>query len=148
MSCRRGRIALPEQRGAVDPTRLEALVSILDAIAGEGTGSPSSLPVRKGDSIEPAPLRLILYFESHDAGLRWCTATSSGEMRERLYELEERLPTVRFARVSKSAIVNLSTVREVHRWFGRRLLLRFSMEGRQIEVSKHVVRIFKDRLGL
>jgi DNA-binding LytR/AlgR family response regulator len=69
-------------------------------------------------------------------------------MRERLYELEARLPLSRFARVSKSAIVNLGAVREVHPWFGRGLLLRFGYEGRQVEVSRGYVKALKDRLGL
>jgi len=131
-----------------DPTRLEALVGFLDAVAGHGPGSPATLAVRRGDRIELVQLRLVLYFETSEAGLLCYTATSSGEVRERLFELEERLPAARFVRVSKSAIVNLAAVREVHPWFGRRLLLRFGVEGRQVEVSKNYVRILKERLGL
>ena len=92
-----------------------------------------SIALREGERIELVPLRSVLYFEAEGQAVRCYAASSSGEVKERLYELEERLPSSRFARVSKSAIVNLGAVREVHPWFGRSLLLRFAAEGRQVE---------------
>lgn len=131
-----------------DPEHAEAVIPILDALAGRCPEPIASVAVRREDRIELVPLRQILYFETEGSSVRCYTATTSGEVRERLYELEERLPASRFSRVSKSAIVNLGAVREVHPWFGRRLLLRFGLQNRQVEVSKNYVRVLKDRLGL
>jgi DNA-binding LytR/AlgR family response regulator len=145
-----------------DPERLEALPALLDAFLGKEEqldraqdpppgaerGSTQSIALRLGDRIELVPLKSVLFFEAEGQSVRCFAATSEGEVRERLYELEERLPGSRFARVSKSAIVNLGAVREVHPWFGRSLLLRFGVEGRQVEVSRNYVGVLKDRLGI
>jgi len=131
-----------------DPTRIEALPLALDTIAGLSNDSPRSIALRREERIELVPLRAVLYFEAEGPAVRCFTVASSGEVKERLYELEDKLPASRFARVSKSAIVNLGTVREVHPWFGRGLLLRFGYEGRQVEVSRSYVKVLKDRLGI
>ena len=131
-----------------DPGRLEALLPLLDSLSRCRAEGARSVALRQGDRIELAPLKAILYFEAEGATVRGFTASASGELRERLYELEEKMPSERFARVSKSAIVNLGAVREVHPWFGRGLLLRFGVEGRQVEVSRNYVRSLKDRLGI
>lgn len=131
-----------------DPSRLEALPPLLDALSGKCAEAPQAIALRMDGRIELAPLRAVLYFEAEGQTVRCFTSGFYGEVRERLYELEERLPASRFARVSKSAIVNLGTVREVHPWFGRSLLLRFGVEGRQVEVSRNYIRTLKDRLGI
>lgn len=133
---------------AFDPERLEELPPFLDALAGRCPESASSVALRAGDAIELLPLKAVLFFEAEGQAVKCYAASSSGEVKERLYELEERLPSSRFARVSKSAIVNLGAVREVHPWFGRSLLLRFGVEGRQVEVSRNYVSMLKDRLGI
>lgn len=131
-----------------DPARLDALLPVLDALSRSRSEPRPTIALRREERIELVPFKSILYFEAEGATVRGFTASASGELRERLYELEERLPSDRFARVSKSAIVNLGAVREVHPWFGRALLLRFGTEGRQVEVSRNYVRNLKDRLGL
>lgn len=131
-----------------DPGDIAALVPVLDAMAGRRGEPPASIAIRRDGRIELVPLKQALYFESGAFGVRCVTAVAEGEVREKLYELEERLPGARFCRVSKSAIVNLGAVKEVHPWFGRRLLLRFGAPNRQVEVSKNYVRVLKDRLGL
>jgi Response regulator of the LytR/AlgR family len=131
-----------------DPARIEALPRLLDSLAGQSSELPRQIALKATSGIELAPLKSVLYFEAEGPTVRCFTNSSSGEVKERLYELEERLPAARFARVSKSAIVNLGAVREVHPWFGRGLLLRFGCEGRQVEVSRNYVKVLKDRLGI
>jgi DNA-binding LytR/AlgR family response regulator len=131
-----------------DPDHPDALIPFLDALSSRCQDPVTSVAVRRENRIELVPIRQILYFETLGAGVRCYTASGAGDVRERLYELEVRLPAARFIRVSKSALANLGAVREVHPWFGRRLLLRFGVPDRQVEVSKNYVRILKDRLGL
>ena len=142
-------IDFPEPVALVfDPQRLEALPAFLDSLAAREAGVAQSIALRSGDCLELVPLKSVLYFEASKQAVRCYASSCSGEVKERLYELEARLPRSRFARVSKSAIVNLGAVREVHPWFGRSLLLRFASEGRQVEVSRNYVGILKDRLGI
>jgi len=138
-----------------DPERLGELPALLDLLAprrperGYGRAPQAqSVAMRSLERIEIAPLEAVLYFVAEGQIVRCFTAEAAGEVRERLYELEDRLPPSSFMRVSKSAIANLDAVREVHPWFGRGLLLRFGREGRQVEVSRNYVGVLKDRLGL
>jgi DNA-binding LytR/AlgR family response regulator len=131
-----------------DPSQLEALPHGLDAIAGLSNDSLRPIAIKGQNGLELVPPKAVLYFEAAGQAVHCFTSTTSGEIKMRLYELEDRLPASRFARVSKSAIVNLGAVREVHPWFGRSLLLRFGYEDRQVEVSRSYVRVLKDRLGI
>lgn len=131
-----------------DPLRLDQLQAFLDACSGPCPDSPRTIALKGKEGFGLIPLRSVLYFEADGALVQCFTPNLAGEVRERLYELEEKLPASRFVRVSKSAIVNLSAVREVCPWFSRSLLLRFGFEGRQVEVSRNYVRTLKDRLGL
>ncbi len=55
------------------------------------------------------PLADILFFEAEEGSVRAHTETESFEVRSKLYELEESLPSF-FLRISKSAILNVKKV--------------------------------------
>jgi DNA-binding LytR/AlgR family response regulator len=74
--------------------------------------------------------------------------TNEYRIKDKLYELEARLPQNRFLRVSKSYIVNIDNVNEIIPWFGRRLILRFVDGKREIEVSRNYVKNLKEYLGM
>ena len=69
-------------------------------------------------------------------------------MKEKLYELEGKLPRSQFIRVSKSYIVNIGNVKEIIPWFGGRLILRFTSGNKEVEVSRSQVKSFKEFLGM
>jgi two-component system LytT family response regulator len=50
-------------------------------------------------------------------------ARESHRFRRTMEQTLERLPPDRFVRVHRSAIVNLSRIRQVHDWFGGHLLV-------------------------
>ncbi len=75
-----------------DPARLEALLPVLDALARSRPEPRSTIALRREERIELVPLKSILYFEAEGATVQGFTASAEGELRERLYELEEWLP--------------------------------------------------------
>ncbi|KGX86081.1 LytTR family DNA-binding domain-containing protein [Pontibacillus litoralis] len=90
----------------------------------------------------------ILYFEAVDSSV-WChTGTEVYRLKDKLYQLEERLPSDRFIKVSRSFIVHIDSVTRIIPWFNRRLLLKFEQSKKEVEVSKNYVGHFKEFLGM
>ncbi len=90
----------------------------------------------------------IFYFEARGNYTFCITEDGEYKVKEKLYELEARLPQIKFIRVGKSFIANIENVKEIVPWFGRRLILKFADRKREIEVSKNYVKSFKEFLGL
>ncbi|MFD2672654.1 LytTR family DNA-binding domain-containing protein [Marinicrinis sediminis] len=90
----------------------------------------------------------ILYFEAVDSHLLCHTADGVYRMKERLFQLEERLPGDRFIKVNRSYVVNIDNVSKIIPWFHRRLLLKFNDSKKEVEVSKNYVAAFKAFLGM
>jgi DNA-binding LytR/AlgR family response regulator len=67
--------------------------------------------------------------------------------RLRLYQLEERLPTSGFARISNSEIVNLKKVRDFDLSFSGSICVRF-IDGTTTYVSRRYVAKIKTILGM
>lgn len=90
----------------------------------------------------------VLYFEALDTSVYCNTADESFKVKEKLYELENTLPSNQFIRVSKSFIVNVLNIKEIIPWFNRRLLLRFEGTKKEIEVSRNYTMAFKRFMGI
>lgn len=100
------------------------------------------------DKYEIVPFDRIHYFEGRGNSVVCITADCEYKVKSKLYELEERLPQNRFIRISKSLIVNISSVSQIIPWFGRRLVLRFTGSKNEVEVSRSYVKNFKNFLGI
>lgn len=92
-------------------------------------------------------LEQVFYFEARDNNTFCVTPTGECRIKEKLYELEAKLPPDKFIRVSKSFIVNIENVKDILPWFGRRLILRFTDSKLEVEVSKNYVKAFREFLG-
>lgn len=130
-----------------DPKRLNEVPRILDTLTAHPQGK-AVVTLHLDGTIKLISAREILYFHADGNNVHAYTKEIVGEVKGRLYELEEKLPSSRFVRISKSAIVNLGAITEVRPWFGRNILLRFGIENRQVEVSRLFVSALRARLGL
>lgn len=131
-----------------DGNNLNHLIELLDKLSKPVEGYPEGIIGRISDErLEIVPYRQICYFEAQGNNVVCVTPGGSYQVRDKLFELEEKLPAGRFIRVSKSLIVNIANVKEIIPWFGRRLVLRFELIPAEIEVSKNYVRSFKEFLG-
>lgn len=90
----------------------------------------------------------ILYFEAVNSGVLCHTGVDVFELKEKLYQLEARLPSDRYIKVSRSFIVHIDAVSRIIPWFNRRLLLKFEHSRKEVEVSKNYVGRFKEFLGM
>ncbi|MGF7058536.1 LytTR family DNA-binding domain-containing protein [Brassicibacter mesophilus] len=90
----------------------------------------------------------ILHFEARSSYVICRTKKGEYKIKERLYEVEARLPDDQFIRTSRSFIVNIHKVSTIAPWFNRRLLLTFDDTEATVEVSKNYVTAFKTFLGM
>jgi DNA-binding LytR/AlgR family response regulator len=135
-------------------TSLGQLVDLLDKLARVTEDSPNTIIGKsKDESYQIIAYPQVYYFEARGINV-FCIAagvdhnSSEYRIKDKLYELEARLPQNRFLRVSKSYIVNIDNVNEIIPWFGRRLILRFVDGKREIEVSRNYVKNLKEYLGM
>ncbi len=127
---------------------ISQLLEFLDCLKTSGDETEAIVGRTGDESYTMIPYKQICYFEARGNSVFGITVENEYRVKERLYELEARLPQKRFIRVGKSFIVNIGNVREIIPWFGRRLILRFNGCKNEIEVSKSYSKNFKEFLGL
>jgi DNA-binding LytR/AlgR family response regulator len=88
-------------------------------------------------------------FHFHSEGDIVFATTSEGafKVREKLYELEEVLPSNKFIRLSKSVIANLSEISHFSPSFNGTLLVQFKTGGKEY-ASRHYVGKIKEVLKI
>lgn len=105
------------------------------------------LTVSKGDRIFQVQPSDIYYFEAVDNKVFACMEKEVFDIRNKLYELEERLKNTDFFRASKSTIINLAKVKDICPAFNGRFEVRME-NGEKLIVSRQYVPCLKDKLGL
>lgn len=103
-----------------------------------------SVPVSKNGAMSKLLLGEIFYFESVDEKTFVYTETEVYECDYRLYEIEEKLEKYSFARISKSAIVNIRKIREIKPQLNGRFEAVLDNDERQI-VNRHYVSGLKEK---
>jgi len=138
----RVRSRLGERRGGYLDERLEAVLAELRAreqyaerLLVKGDGRVSVVQVDEVDWIEAA-----------DNYARVHTARGRYLVREPIKSLERKLNPRRFARVHRSAIVNLARVRELQPMFGGEYVIILST-GAKLTLSRGYRDAFRERLG-
>jgi len=102
----------------------------------------------ENENYEIIPFEEVCYFEARGNYVFCITGSSEYRVKEKLYELDKKLPVEYFIRISRSYIVNINNVKQIIPWFGRRLALKFNNCKKEVEVSKNYVKNFKKFLGL
>ena len=93
------------------------------------------------------PMKDIFYFESVDGKVFFYTSHECYESTAKLYKIEETLQNTKFARISKSAISNLSKMKSIKPEENSRLLATLT-NGEKIIVSRQYVAEIKKKLGV
>ncbi|MEG0439840.1 MAG: LytTR family DNA-binding domain-containing protein, partial [Solibacillus sp.] len=89
----------------------------------------------------------IHYFHTESESVIAVTSTGSFKLKEKLYELEEILPSNKFIRLSKSVIVNLHELSRFEASFNGTLCVYFK-SGAKEYVSRTYVNIVKEALKM
>lgn len=102
---------------------------------------------KQGEKIQPLVQEDLI--RVYSAGGKVFAVTDSGEytLRQRLYELESRLPPSQFVRISNSEIINLKKVDHFDLNFAGTICVKLS-DGSTTYVSRRYVSKLKKRLEL
>lgn len=131
-----------------DMDNLNLLVDILEKINGKTTEKNKNIIGKRNESYEILEYSSITYIEAEGNNVYCKTEKAIYRLKEKLYELEERLKNERFIRINKSTIVNIMNVSEIIPYFGGKLLLKFGNSSVEKEVSRAFVKEFKEYLGI
>lgn len=103
--------------------------------------------VTQNDKIRQIDAGDIYYFEAVDNKVFLYLERDVYEVRYKLYEIEEEYANTDFFRASKSAIINLSKVKQFAPDFGGRFEAQMR-NGERIMISRQYVPALKKRLGM
>jgi two-component system LytT family response regulator len=124
---------------------LTAELRLLLENARRPSAAAERIAVREGDKATLVKVRDIDWIEAESNYARLHVGKSSHLVRDTLSAIAERLDSVQFRRIHKSAIVNVDAIRELHAWFHGeyRLLLR---SGAELKLSRNYKKNVEDLL--
>lgn len=97
---------------------------------------PDRLPVRREGSVLFVDTRTIDWVEAAGNYARVHASGQVYEVRETLNHIKQRLNPEQFVRIHRSTIVNVNSIREIHRWFhGHHLVILKS--GEELRMSRY-----------
>jgi two-component system LytT family response regulator len=96
---------------------------------------PRRLPVKANGRIELVPLDQIEWIESEGNYVRLHQADRSHLVRETMNGIEARLDPSRFFRIHRSAIVNVSFIRDLRPWFTGEYIVRLR-NGKELTLTR------------
>ena len=126
------------------PAATPEVEALAARFAAEGGGEIPGYRGTETALLKPAE---ILRFYGEDKEVRAQTAAGTYTVRLRLYELEERLAALRFARISHSEIVNLGKVTALDLTFTGTVRITLA-DGTVCWASRRYVKKIKEVLGL
>lgn len=105
--------------------------------------------VKQGQKLLSIPVNHIAYFFSQERFIFLKTLDNQKYLVEyRIEQLEKMLSPVQFFRINRSYVVALTSVKEIHAYFGNRLKLYLHPSAdKEIIVSRKRVSLFKSWLG-
>lgn len=100
----------------------------------ENNKYPAAIPHKSGDKIIPVKLSDITYFECDNKYVSFYDTSKKAYLTEQsLRSLEKKLPS-NFIRISKSIIVNIDYIKELHKYFrGKYILTINDVQNTKVE---------------
>ena len=92
------------------------------------------------------PLDSILFFETSGKGIDAHTQTDVFQIKHKLYELEEILPS-QFIRASKSTILNINHIYSIEKNLASSSLVKFRYSHKQVYVSRNYYKALRIRIS-
>jgi two-component system, LytTR family, response regulator LytT len=133
----------------VDPERLARVIERLRERTVENVAAVEKIAVVSGSRTELLDYDQVHYVQADGDYSRVHTYDRSYLCTASLGELEERLPSARFARIHRSYLVNLAKVAGVRRAAPDRFRLQLTdAEQSELDVARRQSRQLRERLGL
>lgn len=131
-----------------DIETINILIGYLDSISGSKEEAKNIITGRcDEDELKILSYDDIYYFEAMGNDVFCTTKDKKYKVKEKLYELEERLERKGFIRVSKCFVVNIVKVDRIISWFNSKLILKLIGINEEIFVTRKYLNNFKNYLG-
>lgn len=133
-----------------DKNNLSPFLDFIKKIKNTEKSKEDFIALKGEENFELFPYDKIQYFEADNNDV-YCIIENDKKIykvREKLYELENKLDSKIFMRVSKSNIVNILNVKEIIPWFGSKFLLKFKGSSKKVEVTRTYIKEFKKHIGI
>ena len=117
------RRAVARVREMSQPELARALTRLLESVGTSGTATapaderPTRFAIRHEGRVVFVPLKDIAWVRADGDFVHVSAGKQTYMVRETMAEVEARLPAGHFARVHRSAIINVDRVREIQPWF-------------------------------
>lgn len=134
-----------EERAVLQVCQNHPGINKLQEIIEKGTYQTLTIPCFLGEQIYSISCEHILFIETIQDMLFVHTGSRIYEAKKRLYELEEILPDY-FARISKSAIMNLKQV-EYYSPLANGLMKASFYNGEETYISRKYLRLLRAKIG-
>ena len=109
---------------------------------------PARVASRTGDKVEFVEVAEVTYFYAKDKLTYAATAAKHYMLDQTISDLEQRLDPVQFLRIHRGTLVKVSEIRELHSWFGGRMIVRLKDGKTELPVSRERIAELKVRMGL
>jgi two-component system LytT family response regulator len=103
---------------------------------------------RVGDRIEFVDVADVTHFYARDKLTFAATAAKHHAIDLSISELEQKLPPQRWIRIHRGTLLNVDAVRELHAWFGGRMVVRLKDGGTELHVARDRAAAVRAKLGL
>lgn len=103
--------------------------------------------MNKDEQLHKVRLKDVYYFEAVEKKVFLYTKNEVFEIKEKLYQLEEKYKDTQYIRVSKSVILNIEKIELISPTFNGRLIVKLK-NGEKISISRNYVRNLKSQLGM
>ena len=103
---------------------------------------------RTGDRVEFVEVAQVSYFYAKDKLTFAVTAAKHHALDLTIAELEQKLPPQRWVRIHRSTLLNVDAVKELHTWFGGKLLVKLKDGRTELQVARDRAAEVKTRLGI
>lgn len=107
----------------------------------------SNLLASKGEEIHRIGLEDIYYFEAVEKKVFVYDKDEVYEMKEKLYQIEERFENSSLVRVSKSVILNVDKIEVIYPALSGRFEVKLD-NGEKVSISRNYVPELKRKLGM
>ena len=107
----------------------------------------SALFGQKDEKIYRIGLRDVYYFEALEKKVFLYSRKEVFEMKEKLYQIEEKYDKLNFVRISKSMIVNIDKIEAIYPVLSGRFELKLD-NGEVLRISRYYVSGLKRKLGM
>jgi two-component system, LytTR family, response regulator len=128
---------------------VQALLKQLGSVLLQKSVWLERIASRTGDKLEMVELHRVTHFFASDKLTYAATAERNYVVDQSITDLESKLDPGRFVRIHRATILNLDHLRELHSFFGGRMVARLKdAKKTELAVSRDRVRVLKERIGV